>query len=122
MSFINTLYEEKVRAVHGITTPQRREIRSFLQGAVYCWCKNNRTQPFAARDLVGGDNNDWRGTPLMVLYEFYLGGDARNHEYAVAEAGKALGRLLYDVIARDRRIFETQEGYTRTYLWTGNED
>lgn len=120
MSFVNPEFEEKVRQVHGITAAQRRTILAFLQGAVYCWCKNRKEEPFAARDLIGGDNNDWQGTPLMALYEYYLDGNDYNYEYAVSEAGKAAGRLLFDAIANDRREFETWDGFTRMYRWTGN--
>lgn len=122
MSFLNPKYEDKVHQVHGITPRQRREILAFLQGAVYCWCKNNRQEPFAARDLIGGDNNDWQGTPLMALYEYYLDGNDDNYEYAVQEAGKAAGRLLFDLLANDRRVFDTWEGITRMYRWTRNEN
>jgi hypothetical protein len=44
---------------------------NFLQGAVYCWCKNQPNKRFALRDLMGGDNSHWEGTPLIVLYEKY---------------------------------------------------
>lgn len=115
MSFVNPEYDDKVRLVNGITATQRRTILAFLQGAVYCWCKNRKDEPFAARDMIGGDNNDWRGTPLMALYEYYLGGNENNSDYAIAEAGKAAGRLLFDVIANDRRVFETWESFTRMY-------
>ena len=120
MSFINPEYHNKVRRVHGITTAQYQAIRAFLQGAVYCWCINRREDHFVARDLVGGDNKDWRGTPLMVLYEYYLDGNDDNYDYAVTEAGKAVGRLLFEVLANDRRVFDTWEDYTRTYRWMGN--
>ena len=120
MSFINPEYHNKVRRVHGITTAQYQAIRAFLQGAVYCWCINRREDPFVARDLVGGDNKDWRGTPLMVLYEYYLDGNDDNYDYAVTETGKAVGRLLFEVLANDRRVFDTWEDYTRTYRWMGN--
>ena len=93
----------------------------ILQGAVYCWCKNRKNEWFAARDLIGGDNYFWQGTPLMRLYEYYLNDSRDNGEYAVEEAGKAAGRLLKKVLFEDRRVFDTQDGYTRIYRWTGEE-
>ena len=87
-------------------------MRAFLQGVVYCWCKNRKDEWFAARDLLGGENYYWQGTPLMQLYTYYLNGNEENHDYAVEEAGKAAGRLLKEVLMHDKRTFATKEGYT----------
>ena len=109
------------KSVNGFTGEQLNLMRAFLQGAVYCWCKNRKDEWFAARDLLGGDNYYWQGTPLIPLYDYYLNGDEENHDYAVDEAGKAAGRLLKEVLINDKRTFETEEGYTRRYRWTGAE-
>lgn len=122
MSFVNPENLPNPRAVHGIDEDVLREMRIFLQGAVYCWCKNRKEEAFAARDLLGGDNYYWQATPMEGLYNYYLGGDEDNNEYAVEEAGKAAGRLLYQLLYDDKRVFETWEGYTRMYRWTGEED
>ena len=61
------------------------------------------------------------GTPLIQLYDYYLNGNEENHDYAVEEAGKAVGRLLKEVLIHDKRTFATQEGYPRMYRWTGEE-
>lgn len=122
MAFLNPGYEEKVRQVHGISQMQWHEICAFLRGATYCWCKNKGQAPFAANDLIGGTIDDWRGTPLMILYEYYLDGNNDNSEYAFQEAGKAAGRLLFEVLATDRRVYDTWEGFTRQYRWMGNEN
>ena len=97
----------------------------FLQGSVYCWCKNRKGEPFAARDLLGGDNYYWQDTPMISLYEYYRDGNDDNddnNQYAVEEAGKASGRLLYQLLFYDKRTFETWVEYTRMYRWTGEED
>ena len=109
------------KRVNGFTDEQLNLMRAFLQGAVYCWCKNRKDEWFAARDLLGGDNYYWQGTPLMPLYTYYLNGNEDNHDYAVEEAGKAAGRLLKEVLINDKRTFATEEGYTRMYRWTGAE-
>lgn len=77
------------KSVNGFTDEQLDLMRAFLQGAVYCWCKNRKDEWFAARDLLGGDNYYWQGIPLIQLYDYYLNGDEDNHDYAVEEAGKA---------------------------------
>ena len=96
--------------------------KDFLQGAVYCWCKNRKNEPFTVGALLGGDNFYWQGTPLIVLYEYYLETSDGNDDYAKEEAGKAAGRLMYDLLYNDKREFRTWKGFTRNYEWTGNED
>lgn len=110
------------KGVNGFSTQELQMMEAFLQGAVYCWCKNvGSGNWFAARDLLGGENYYWQGTPLCRLYEYYLAGDDTMNEYAIEEAGKAAGRLLKKVLIEDKRIFKTREGYTREYYWTGEE-
>ena len=89
----------------------------FIAGA-----RSRKDEWFAARDLLGGDNYYWQGTPLIQLYDYYLNGDEDNQDYAVEEAGKAAGRLLKEVLINDKRTFATEKGYTRMYRWTGAEE
>jgi len=105
-----------VRKVGGITPAQDELICAFLQGAVYCWCKNRRDEWFALRDLMGGDNFFWRGTPLIVLWDKHNGRAAD----PLKEAAKDAGWLLKKVIDADRRTFESrEEGLVKQYRWTG---
>ena len=106
--------QSEIREVHGISEEQKQRISDFLQGAVYCWCKNRKDEWFAARDLLGGDNYYWQNTPMFALYE-----KSENIE----QAGKDAGWLLKKVIADDKRGFETKkEGLVRQYHWNGDED
>jgi len=103
----------EVREVRGITNEDKQRIKDFLQGAVYCWCKNNKNQWFALRDLMGGDNYYWQGTPLIKLYEKH-----KNKNNPVELAGKDAGWILKKVIQKDKRVFETKkEEMTRKYKW-----
>ncbi|VXC45896.1 conserved hypothetical protein [Pseudomonas sp. 8BK] len=106
----NTLY-----AVSGLSEIERVTALSFLQGAVYCWCKNRPDEWFALRDLVGGDNTHWSGTPLMPLYEKHSNlSDAQAFE----AAAKDVGWLLKHVVVNDIRVFETKKaGLVRQYKW-----
>jgi hypothetical protein len=113
---------ENYQNVNRLEENEIREMCAFLQGAVYCWCKNREGEWFAARDLLGGENYFWEGTPMIRLYEYYLAGDEANNQYAVSEAGKAAGKLLKKVLFEDKRIFETRDSYTREYRWTGGEE
>ncbi|MDR0612737.1 MAG: hypothetical protein LBG45_04550 [Dysgonamonadaceae bacterium] len=106
--------QSEIREVHGISEEQKQRISDFLQGAIYCWCKNRKDEWFAARDFLGGDNYYWQNTPMFALYE-----KSENIEQAAKDAGW----LLKKVIADDKRSFETKkEGLVRQYRWNGDED
>jgi hypothetical protein len=106
----------QIRNVIGITAIQEQRIYDFLQGAVYCWCKNRSSEWFTVRDLLGGDNFDWNGTPLIVLYDKYIN-NGKKHDKAVIEAGKDAGRIMKAVLNIDDRDFLTKKGFVRTYKW-----
>ena len=59
----------QVRDVNGISENEKKSICDYLQGAVYCWCKNKPKEWFSVRDLCGGENFDWNRTPMIVLFE-----------------------------------------------------
>ncbi|WP_219605470.1 hypothetical protein [Vibrio parahaemolyticus] len=50
MGFIN---KEVIRGITGVSDEEQASIKAFLQGAVYCWCKNRRNEWFSLRDLMG---------------------------------------------------------------------
>lgn len=109
------LPQSEVRAVSSIDAVQRALIAAYLQGAVYSWVKSRPHEEFAARDLVGGINADWNGTPLQALYDFHA---AKVASSTVAEeaAAKDLGWLLKDVLDRDARMFESRhDGWVNHY-------
>ena len=105
----------RLRRVTGITPRDRDRILDFLQGAIYCWCKNRPAEWFSLRDLMGGENFHWNGTPLIALWTKH-DGHSRN---PVKEAGKEAGCLLKAVIVRDPRTFRTRESPSqiREYQW-----
>lgn len=110
-----------IRNVNGISDKQELRIIDFLQGSVYCWCKNKKGEWFALRDLMGGDNYFWSDTPLFVLYEKHKIGNTKE-KTAVEKAAKDAGWILKKMIAIDKREFESkEEGLTRKYRWTGKE-
>ncbi|GMO40432.1 MAG: hypothetical protein Pg6C_01260 [Treponemataceae bacterium] len=98
-----------VRKVSGITPPEEQRILDFLQGAVYCWCKNRLGDWFSMRDLMGGVNRDWNGTPLFALYNNHIK-DGKSLDEAFERAGKDGGKILKKVIADDNKLkFETKK-------------
>jgi hypothetical protein len=107
----------ELRDVSGLDAAEKRLIKAFLQGAVYCWVKNRRGEEFAARDLVGGENADWGETPLQVLYWKHIN-QGKAHEAAVEAAAKDLGWLLKSMLAEDKRMFATgKSGLVNAYRW-----
>ncbi|MCE7517551.1 hypothetical protein LZG37_05355 [Halomonas titanicae] len=106
--------ESKIHQVNGISENERDLAKAYLQGAVYCWCKNRKDEWFSLRDLVGGDNYQWSRTPLMPIYIKHEG----VAEDAVKEAGKDTGWLLMRVLNDDQRTFESKkEGMVKHYRW-----
>ena len=96
----------EIRNVTGISDQENQRIRDFLQGAVYCWCKNRNNEWFALRDLMGGPNFDWSATPMIVLYEKHIN-CGKPQDQAITDAAKDGGWLLKRVINDDERAFET---------------
>ncbi|MCB9360672.1 MAG: hypothetical protein H6587_03465 [Flavobacteriales bacterium] len=106
----------EIREVYGITPEENREIFVFLQGAVYCWCKNRPDEWFSMRDLMGGENFDWTGTPLSKLYDKHI--QTKSDMAAIEDAGKDSGWILKKVVTKDIRTFETKkEDLIRKYRW-----
>lgn len=112
--------DHKIKSIVAkISAEEKRRACDFIQGAVYCFCKNNPDRYFAVRDLFGGENHCWLKTPLDVLYQWHkTNGSSDPNDMA----GKDLGWLLLKVLSDDKRTFEIEEGYTHQYKWTGEEE
>jgi len=111
----------EIREVTGLDQMEIDLIKSFLQGAVYCWIKNRKNEKFAARDLVGGENSNWEGTPLQKLYDKHISA-GKDESSAIENAAKDLGWILKAVINTDRRTFKnTHEELVNKYIWTSGE-
>lgn len=108
--------QSEVRDVHGIDREQKSAIKAFLQGAVYCWIKNRKGEEFAARDLVGGENAEWSGTPLQPLYAKHID-LGKDEDAAIDAAGRDVGWLLKAVLAEDRRTFKAIKEHVNHYRW-----
>ena len=110
--------EATVREVKILSDEEKERIMTFFQGAIYCWCKNRKGEWFAARDLIGGENYYWEGTPLYILWEKH-----KSKNTGKEDAAKDAGWLLKKVIKEDKRYFNTKkEGLVRQYRWTGIEN
>jgi len=107
----------EIRNVQGLSDSERQHIRAFVQGAVYCWVKNRKGEWFAVRDLVGGENTDWTGTPLDPVYIKHIASGKGANE-AFEAAAKDIGWIVKSVLADDQRHFENDHsGYVSRYRW-----
>lgn len=127
MTIIND--RKPARTINSLSESEKIEARAYIQGAVYCWCKNKPDEAFAVRDLFGGDNTDWEGTPLQAIYcyrrlsykERYpkLNSDEL-HKKAAGQAARDVGWLAKSVLQNDRREFESFDaGRAKGYKWIG---
>jgi len=111
------LGDSMIREVSGISEVEKKAILNFLQGAVYCWCKNREEKWFSMRELMGGNNRDWNGTPLFVLYEKHIN-EGKTSSESFELAGRESGWLLKKVIKDDARNFKTKKkDIIRKYYW-----
>ena len=111
----------RLRDVRGISDTDKALIKAFMQGAVYSWVKNRKGEQLAVRDLVGGENFEWMGTPLYVLYEKHINA-GKSIKPAIKAAAIDLGWLVKTVLSQDKRTFEAGKGgLVSTYRWVGNE-
>ena len=95
--------------VKGLNPLERDLIYAYLQGAAFRRCNEKPNDWFAARDLVGGENDKWQGAPLIVGYErFRREHPSKSTGYAEDKAAKAIGHMLKRMIVDDKRTFDTQ--------------
>lgn len=123
--------DQPARNINSLPEFGPAEARAFIQGAVYCWCKNKPDDVFAVRDLFGGENTDWGGTPLQEIYghwsSLYRGqhpelSDDELHEKAADQAAIDVGWLMKSVLQNDRREFESSDvGKAKGYKWVGGD-
>lgn len=129
MTIIND--NQPARPINSLPEDDQTKARAYIQGAVYCWCKNQSDNIFAVRDLFGGDNTDWGGTPLQPIYDHHcqsvkdhspdLDGDEL-HRKAAEAAAIDVGWLTKSVLQDDRRNFESSDaGRAKGYRWVDND-
>ena len=97
----------KINRISAKIPPQESELaKAYIQGAVHGFCKNNPNQEFSARILFGGENGDWRGTPLQEIYEWHCKAGTSDPK---KQAAVDVGWLLKAVLHEDVRTFVQTE-------------
>lgn len=121
------LYDTDGNEIHanignrGLTDEQVVRILDYLQGAVYCWCKNRPNEEFGAQLLFGEENSDWNGTPLQ---DCYYHREASGTPDPVKEAAKDCGHLLRRMLQDDNRSFkQTSTTFPgQHYVWMPDDE
>lgn len=112
----------------------RGVIRATLQGAAYCWCATRGHDEFALRDLFGGVNANWYGTPLQEIYHHYLywyipkfevegreNAEAEAESEAHDKAGEDVGWMLKETLFHDNRAFVLTKNNPNHYIWESQD-
>lgn len=87
-----------------LESEQIKLAEAYIQGAIDCYCKNNKEENFSVRILFGGDNKNWNNTPLQCIYDYHCN---RNAKDAYNSAAKDIGWLFKGILLNDtKRIFE----------------
>ena len=97
-----------------------KEVEATLQGSVYALVRNHKGDgfTFALRDLFGGPNWEWSGTPLYPIWEKCLARKNGNEGEAYRYAARVAGLILKNVLLKDRRAFKQKPGFgTQRYSW-----
>jgi len=125
MTIIND--DQPARNINSLSESDILEARKYIQEAVYDWCKNKPDDVFAVRDLFGGENTDWGGTPLQEIYghwsSLYRGqhpelSDDELHKKAADQTAKDVGCLVKFVLQNDKRNFKScNAGEAKGYKW-----
>ncbi len=112
--------EVSVRQVRWFKDEKIKEsIKTFLQGAVYDWSKNNSDEYFSLSDLMGGKNKDWKDTPLQHLYDYQSKVLNKSKGSAKTVAGQAAGLLLREMLHKDGRTYISKVRRAALYKWDG---
>ena len=109
--------KERIILVRGLSEKQMSEIKAYLQGQVYTFCKQNKNKRFFLRDLLGGENFFWQKTPMFCLYKRQIEA-GKTHPEAFKQAAKDAGKLLKWVLDIDKREFVVHKGWRQSYEWT----
>lgn len=98
----------------GLDDNQKIGIKEFLRGKVDDWIANCNGDEFAARDLVGGANRNWSGTPLESIYRKHIS-LGKSEKAANKAAGVDLGWLFKTMLYEDKRKFSSRKKYVWHY-------
>lgn len=108
--------KSRIQAISAKLTPMDVEIiKTYIRGCVQGFCCNDSTKPFSVRALFGGENSDWRNTPMQRIYDFYKR-TGKTDDEAYDCTAKDAGHLLKMVLNEDSDYsYDWKKGYTNIY-------
>ena len=118
----NPIETHRGNSIRGVSEEKIQLMLAFLCGAVRARCADCQGQQFAARDLLGGINYFWEGTPMEVLFTKYCD-EGYPAEEAIKLAGITAGHLLKRVLIEDkyRTYIQGDAGLVNGYTWIGDD-
>lgn len=107
--------------VRGISQECLDKMIAQLKGLVVGYCTNNPYRQFSVRNILGGENFVWVGTPLQGLYDKHIN-EGKSDAEAIAAAGQDAGRLLKRAIIemKGRTFVLGDAGLANGYIWKGD--
>lgn len=69
-------------------------------------------RPFTLRDVVGGHNRDFAGTPLQIIYDKYLI-EYGDRQTAYSKTARDVGWFLIRALDEDERVFMSEYVYSK---------
>lgn len=109
--FKETVIIRKISAI--IDEDKTKEAKNYIKKSIDDYCRNNPRSPFSVCTLFGGENRDWRETPLQAIYEK----QPSSCKDAKKQAAIDVGWLLKEVLARDKEhTYKEFNGYTKSYI------
>lgn len=101
-----------VRPAIRLGEQETADILLYMTDAVHDFTASEPEKAFAVRDLFGGKNSDWGGTPLQTIFDRYS--EDMPKEKAAKRAGIDVGRLLKIVLNEDKYTYLEEETDPRT--------
>jgi len=109
----------KLNLVADLSNDEINAIKNFLQGAVFCWCKNcteknGEQRWFNLRDLIGEASPiSWKDAPLIKLYEWHK--EYNDYDY---RSSMDAGKILRSLIHSNKRFFHEEKNGVWQYKLT----
>lgn len=82
-----------------------KDIRNYLLGAINCFVRQKKSDWLRAKDII---INDWNGTPLQIIYDFFET-NGLSEEEARKQARICLGKILRKVIFDDQEPLKQEK-------------
>ncbi|MEG1301270.1 MAG: hypothetical protein RSC93_11255 [Erysipelotrichaceae bacterium] len=78
-----------------ISKKEQNLMLEYIQNVLNDYTAEKYDKPFSVEKLFGGQNNDWHGTPLQLLYDKHVENNAKDpYKMAAIDAGHLLKKVL----------------------------